>query len=76
MEIALNKGFCEIDEQETELVNGGGVGGAAIGIVLGAGIGMCVGAVKASYSGDNSDIWKTAASWAIKNGIKGAFLPY
>lgn len=76
MEMVLNSGFCELTQDKEEIVNGGAWGGAAIGVVLGAGMGMCAGAIKCSYTGDTSDIWKTSAKWAVKNGIKGAFLPF
>ena len=61
---------------EMMCVEGGGIGGAAIGLVGGLGVGLCEGAIKASITGDNSKIWKSAVSRAAKCAIVGACLPY
>ncbi|MFR1766871.1 MAG: Blp family class II bacteriocin [Lachnospira sp.] len=76
MGIVSNNEFCELSLNEKNDINGGAVGGAALGVVVGAGMGMLVGAIKSTYTNDSSDIWKTSAKWALKNGIKGAFLPF
>lgn len=72
----LTNEFSDLSQGEKELIDGGGLGGAAIGFTLGIGYGLCVGAVKAGVTGDNSHIWKSTLKNAFKGTIKGAFLPY
>ena len=42
MGIVSNNEFCELSLNEKNDINGGAVGGAALGVVVGAGMGMLV----------------------------------
>ncbi|MCM1499738.1 MAG: hypothetical protein NC124_14850 [Clostridium sp.] len=68
--------YAVMDEAEMMYVEGGGIGGAAIGFVGGLGVGLCEGAIKASITGNNSKIWKCAVKRTIKCTVAGALLPY
>ncbi len=75
-ELVMPSSYAVMDEAEMTYVEGGGVGGAAIGLVGGLGVGLCEGAIKASVTGNNSKIWKCAVKRTIKCTVAGALLPY
>lgn len=74
--LVMPSSYAVMDNEEKMYVGGEGIGGAAIGLVGGFGVGLCEGAIKASITGKNSKIWKCALKRSVKCTIAGALLPY
>lgn len=65
--------FIELDNLDD--INGGGIIGAGVGVVLGGSYGFAAGAVVAAHSGNIRDMFKTAWASTMVGGGIGAVVP-